>query len=41
MEAPAVKALYQSLSAQSGGFVDKTKDDYIGYNILPGVVWGW
>ena len=41
MQAPAVKNLYQSLSAQAGGFVDKTKDEYTDYNILPGVVWGW
>lgn len=41
MELPTVQSLYQSLSQQSGGFVDKKKSDFVDYNILPGVVWGW
>lgn len=41
MDEPAVQNLYQALSTQAGGFVKKDKDEYIDYNILPGVVWGW
>lgn len=41
MENSSVHNIYQALSTQPGGFVDKTKDDYVDYNILPGVVWGW
>lgn len=41
MQLPSVQGLYQALSAQSGGFVEKDKSDFVDYNILPGVVWGW